>query len=90
MITPFGLPHIDPGYIAIDDFNHYVTDNVIVSGTVDTGMLGTYTLQYDVSDSSGNMAIIQNRTVIVADLTAPVMTLYGSTNMTIPYNFTYA
>ena len=73
----------------MDDFNYNVTDNVVITGLVNTTMLGTYMLQYDVSDSSNNTAITQNRTVTVADLAKPTITLNDSHTMILPYNSTY-
>ena len=61
----------------------------MVTGTVDTATLGTYTIQYDVSDSSGNAATTQTRTVHVTDTTPPAITLSGSANMTISVGSAY-
>jgi hypothetical protein len=47
------------------------------SGSVNTGALGTYTLDYRYVDSAGNTGSV-SRTVNVVDTTAPVVTLVGS------------
>ena len=60
-----------------------------VTGTVDTARVGTYYLYYNVADSSGNAAVQQVRTVNVVDETAPVITLEGSSQMTISNNTVY-
>lgn len=60
--------YIEPGYTATDDVDGDITANVIVTGTVDTTAPGRYKLYYDVTDSSGNTAIQQARTVIVTPL----------------------
>ena len=52
--------------------------NVIVSGSVDTGTLGTYVLEYWYVDAGGNMSNMVTRTVHVTDQTAPVVTLNGT------------
>ena len=65
MTIPFGSTFVDPGYAATDDYDGDITANVTVTGTVDTSTTGTYTLHYDVADSSGNAAIQQTRTVTV-------------------------
>ncbi len=68
-----------------------VTDNVdtgliaIVSGTVDTAIVGDYILTYSVSDISGNVADILSRTVTVVDQTAPVITLIGDDTMILSF-----
>ena len=65
MTVPAGSAFVDPGYAATDDYDGDITANVAVTGTVDTNTTGTYTLHYDVADSSGNAAIQQTRTVTV-------------------------
>lgn len=44
----------EPGYVAIDDCDGNVTENVKVTGSVDTSKKGTYELTYSVSDEYGN------------------------------------
>ncbi len=44
----------DPGYEAIDAIEGNLTQKVTVTGTVDTGKLGVYTLTYTVKDSFDN------------------------------------
>ena len=46
---------------------------------VNTSVLGTYTVTYDVTDSSGNEAVQVTRTVIVEDTTPPVITVTPTT-----------
>ena len=46
----------EPGYTASDNCDGDITDNVEVTGTVVTSMVGTYELKYQVSDHSGHMA----------------------------------
>ena len=89
MTVSFGSAFVEPGYSATDNADGDISGNVTVTGTVNTGKLGAYTLHYDVTDSSGNPAITQNRTVHVMDTTAPVITLSGSANMTVPFGSTY-
>jgi hypothetical protein len=43
-----------------------------VTGTVNTALVGAYTLSYDVSDAAGNIAATVTRTVNVTDQTAPI------------------
>ena len=71
-----GVAYADPGYGASDDRDGDLTAKVVVGGdTVDTSVLGVYTVTYNVSDTAGNAAVQVTRTVAVADTTAPVITL---------------
>lgn len=64
--------YVDAGATATDLVDGVVT--VTVSGVVDTGTPGTYTLSYDATDAAGNPADTVTRTVIIEDTTAPVVT----------------
>ena len=76
---------------AFNDPGSLVTDaeaglQAVVSGVVDINTVAVYTLTYDVTDSSGNVAASVIRTVEVKDpidVTAPVITLNGSSFMTL-------
>lgn len=52
----FGTPYTDAGATAIDDVDGSVTAHLTVTNPVDTAVLGTYTITYQVSDSAGNVA----------------------------------
>jgi peptidoglycan/xylan/chitin deacetylase (PgdA/CDA1 family) len=65
-----GKEFTDPGFTAADNYDGDLTAKVAVEGEVDTAKAGTYTLTYTVSDSSGNPAEPQTRTVTVK---APVV-----------------
>ena len=71
-----GKDYQDPGFTAADDVDGDITSKVTVRGSVDGKKEGTYTLIYDVSDSSGNLCMIE-RTVIVKDGEAPSIKLKG-------------
>ena len=45
----------DPGFSAYDNCDGDITSNVSVEGSVDTSSIGDYTINYSVSDSSGNI-----------------------------------
>ena len=51
---------------------------VETTGSVNVGVLGTYTIRYNATDSNGNAAIEKTRSVIVRDKTPPVITVLGS------------
>ena len=73
-----GTVYPDQGATATDGVDGSVT--VVTSGSVGTDA-GSYTLTYTATDSAGNIATT-TRTVIVADTTAPVITLVGATTVT--------
>ncbi|USF88974.1 immunoglobulin-like domain-containing protein [Candidatus Endoriftia persephonae] len=73
--------YIDPGVTAIDALDGDITP-VLISGTVDTNTPGSYTLTYNVSDSSGNPATPVTRTVNVIAATPPSITLLGDATVT--------
>ena len=71
-----GGDFVEPGFSAVDECDGDLTSKVTVSGTVDEKTYGTYVLTYTVADSSGNIAEVK-RTVQIADLNKPVITLNG-------------
>ena len=82
-------PFTDPGAVAIDPPSTDISANIVVTGSVNTSAAGTYTLTYNVSDSTGNSAPTVTRTVIVADNGAPIITLNGSAVMNINQGDTF-
>ncbi len=84
-----GVDFVDPGSTVTD----FETLSATVGGdTVDNGALGTYTITYDVSDSTGNNATQVSREVVVVDTTAPTFDVDGNTVdfiTNIPVNGTY-
>ena len=59
-----GLVWIDPGVEAHDFHDGNITDQVVVTGLVDTNTIGEYIVTYTVDDNAGNTANI-TRTVTV-------------------------
>lgn len=78
-----GESYNDAGANAQDDRDGNISGNVVVTGTVNTQVAGSYTLYYDVSDAAGNPANQISREVIVSDTRAPVVTLNGQANVTL-------
>jgi len=72
-----GTIYADPGATALDEIDGDLTDDITVSGSVDSNTVGNYTLTYSVTDASGNEAT-RTRTVNVVDTVAPVITLNGA------------
>lgn len=54
--VPLGSGYSDPGYTAVDDADGDITSSVVRTGSVDDGTLGTYTVNYTVTDKAGNTA----------------------------------
>jgi hypothetical protein len=66
------------GVSATDTEDSILAQDIVISGdTVDTQTLGTYHVDYDVTDSDGNEAVQVIRTVIVEDNTKPTITIVG-------------
>jgi hypothetical protein len=61
------------GWVARDNNNNDISNQVVVSGNVDTAVLGSYTLTYRVTDAFG-MSVTVSRLVNVGDTTRPVIT----------------
>ncbi|MFA8437560.1 immunoglobulin-like domain-containing protein [Pueribacillus sp. YX66] len=66
MIVKQGDPYKELGATAQDNFDGDVSDDIEISGDVDTDTIGTYTVTYTVSDSVGNEATVE-RTVNVVE-----------------------
>jgi len=71
----------DPGATASDNIDGNLTANIVVTGSVNTAVAGTYTLNYNVSDAAGNAATEVSRSINVestVDTQAPT----APTNLT--------
>ena len=60
-----GSTYIDAGATAIDNVDGNITSNIITVNPVNTNIVGTYTITYNVTDNAGNHAIEVSRTVSV-------------------------
>ncbi|MFN4084049.1 MAG: immunoglobulin-like domain-containing protein [Bacteroidia bacterium] len=47
---------VEPGFTATDNRDGDITSRVVVTGNVNTAVVGTYTLTYNVADNAGNTA----------------------------------
>jgi hypothetical protein len=61
-----GEPYVDAGATATDNLDGNLTTRIVVVNPVNTSIIGSYTVTYDVSDGSGNAAEQARRTVRVA------------------------
>jgi prepilin-type N-terminal cleavage/methylation domain-containing protein len=82
-----GSTYSDAGATATDNVDTSVT--VTSTGSVNPSVVGSYTITYNATDSSGNSATPVTRTVNVVDVLAPVITLNGSNPTNINVNSTY-
>lgn len=64
-----GETYTDPGATAQDLEDGNITDDIVVSGTVNTAVAGSYTITYNVADSQGLTATPVSRTVNVLEPT---------------------
>jgi hypothetical protein len=82
-----GTTYTDAGAFAVDRVDGSVP--VTSSGSVNTGAVGSYTITYTATDSSGNSASA-TRTVNVVDTTAPVVTVTGDNPATVELGTSYS
>ena len=62
-----GDTYIDAGATAKDNYDGDITSNIVTVSNVDTAIVGSYTVTYDVADASGNTALTVTRIVTVED-----------------------
>jgi hypothetical protein len=80
----------DEGAICSDVIDGDLSADIQVTmGTVDLTTVGSYFVQYDCEDSSGNVATSTIRTVIVLDETCPVCVVTTGLEQTIEASFPY-
>ena len=84
LVIEQGSTFTEPGYSATDNVDGVITQNVNVTGSVNTSTVGNYVLTYSVTDSAGNTGV-ETRTVqvVAADTIAPVITLNGGSTVTL-------
>lgn len=66
-----GGTYKEPGFFASDDCDGDITANVIVEGTIDAAVAGTYTLLYKVADSSGNVCEVERKVDVKKQTSVP-------------------
>lgn len=66
--------YVDAGATAFDNEDQDITASIITNNSVYSNTLGTYTVTYNVTDSSENSAPQMIRQVIVHDTTKPIIT----------------
>ncbi len=89
-VVEVGSSYVESGATAIDDRDGDLTASVVVDASaVDTSLVGSYPVSYNVSDSNGNTAVEVTRTVNVVDTTVPVITLLGSNPQVVEVGSSY-
>ncbi len=86
-------PYSEAGAEAFDDQDGNISENIIITGTVDTSVEGLYLVKYDVNDSAGNAAqqvIRQVHVVDGNDTIPPLLNLLGSSNVNVLLNSSYS
>ena len=84
-----GTTYTDAGATATDTYDGDITSSIVTVSTVNTAIVGVYSVSYNVSDTSGNAAVEVTRTVTVVDTTVPVITLLGEDSVTTEVGDTY-
>lgn len=83
-----GYSYTDAGVTVTDNYDSSLT--ATSTGTVDTSVIGSYTITYNATDSNGNIATAVTRTVNVAEFTSYAYTMtnrlpvYGITGAVYP------
>lgn len=66
IVLPIGSIYSEPGATAIDDFDgNFTTNQINISGFVNLGVTGAYTLTYRATDSHGATSVDVTRDIIV-------------------------
>ena len=60
-----GSTYTDAGATANDNYDGDITDTIVIVNNVDSAVVGTYAVTYNVSDANGNAAAEVTRTVII-------------------------
>ncbi|MFA5764246.1 MAG: DUF5011 domain-containing protein, partial [archaeon] len=86
-----GTNYVDLGATATDNIDGNLTSSIVTVNPVSSSSpLGTYSVIYTVTDSSGNSAgAARTVNVVPPDTTAPVITMNGSNPVTLVSGMTY-
>ena len=66
-----GTTYTDAGATATDNYDGDITSNIVIVNNVNTAIVGTYTVTYNVTDANGNAANEVIRTVNVVAFNSP-------------------
>ncbi|MBL1276261.1 MAG: DUF5011 domain-containing protein, partial [Ectothiorhodospiraceae bacterium] len=85
-----GATHSDAGATASDAEDGDLSASIVINNPVDTTVPGAYLVTYDVMDSGGKSALQVTRTVNVIANAVPVISLLGTTPVTVTEGAAYA
>lgn len=61
-----GNEYIEPGFVAFDEFDGNITDQVVVETTLDINKPGNYEINYMITNSSGYKSIVSRNILVLA------------------------
>jgi hypothetical protein len=67
-----GASYTDQGATAHDDIDGDITSKIVPTSTVDTSTIGSYSVNYSVTDIAGNSTTVTRVVDVIADTTAVV------------------
>ena len=86
-----GSAYSELGATASDNYDGDISGSIVINATaVNTSVVGSYTVTYNVTDANGNAATEVSRTVDVVDTTIPVISLTGANPQTIEVGSAYS
>ena len=95
-ITPVtvekGTAYADEGATALDNIDGNISSSIVTVNPVDSNLVNTYSVTYNVSDVAGNAADQVSRTVNVVDTTSPDVSIINqpvAVNNLTPYTVTF-
>jgi hypothetical protein len=91
MTVEIGAVYKEPGAFVNDtrDSGSDLSKRIIITGSVNSTILGTYVLAYDFKDAAGNAAATAKRTVRVVDTTKPYLLLIGPPSVKVVQGLEY-
>jgi len=87
-----GQNYVDAGVTAMDNVDGNLTGSIVPNNPVNTSVIGSYTVTYNVMDAAGNAAAQVSRTVnvvVATDTTPPVISLRGPAMITVVQGSAY-
>ena len=83
-----GNAYVEPGYRAVDNVDGDITSKVVVSGSVDTSIIGAYRLTYSATDMAGNTGTATRTINVVANRASYSFSDKGKAGASFNHNFT--
>jgi prepilin-type N-terminal cleavage/methylation domain-containing protein len=79
---PVLTAYTDAGATALDQYSNNITGDIVTVNNVNSNIVGTYTVDYSVTDAENNTRNV-SRTVNVVDTINPVITVLGTNPVTV-------